>query len=165
MNNLDSQILRDIGAVARSVQSISDIHFRRLKLQKGQFIFLTRICEYPGINLIELSLLLRVDKTTTTKAVNKLIEICYVQKERDESDQRAWRLFPTANALTIYAEVIAAENQLIGFCFNGFSHQEKSAVSQLLARMRDNISHEWRSQKNVQGGKKNEELGNSGIRR
>ena len=156
MNHLDSQILRDIGAVARSVQSISDIHFRRLTLQKGQFIFLTRICEYPGINLIELSLLLRVDKTTTTKAVKKLIEISYVQKERDESDQRAWRLFPTERALNTYTEVISAENQLIRYCFNGFSDQEKNVASQLLARMRDNISHEWRSQKNVQGGKKNE---------
>ena len=89
MSNLNSEILRDIGAVSRSVQAISDIHFRRLNLQKGQFIFLTRICEHPGINLIELSLLLRVDKTTTTKAVQKLIEVNYVQKERNESDQRA----------------------------------------------------------------------------
>ena len=154
MNLLDSQILRDIGAVARSVQSISDTQFRRLNLQKGQFIFLTRICEHPGINLIDLSQLLRVDKTTTTKAVKKLIEISYVKKERDESDQRAWRLFPTEKALNTYAKVIAAENQLIGYCFNGFSEPEKSAASQLLARMRDNISHEWRLQKNVQGGKK-----------
>jgi DNA-binding MarR family transcriptional regulator len=153
MSNLDSEILRDIGAVSRSVQAISDIHFRRLNLQKGQFIFLTRICEHPGINLIELSLLLRVDKTTTTKAVQKLIEVNYVQKERHESDQRAWRLFPTENALRSYTEVIAAENQLIGYCFNGFTDCEKSEASHLLARMRDNISHEWKSQKNAQGGK------------
>lgn len=153
MSQLNSQILRDIGAVARSVQSISDLHFRRLSLQKGQFIFLTRICEYPGINLIELSVLLRVDKTTTTKAVQKLIDTNYVQKERHESDQRAWRLFPTEKALTTYTEVIAAENQLIEYCFKGFSDREKNAAGQLLARMQDNISHEWKSQKNVQGGK------------
>lgn len=153
MSNLVSEILRDIGAVSRSVQAISDIHFRRLNLQKGQFIFLTRICEYPGINLIELSLLLRVDKTTTTKAVQKLIEVNYVQKERNESDQRAWRLFPSEKALRSYTEVIAAENQLIGYCFNGFTDCEKSEASHLLARMRDNISHEWRSQKSAQGGK------------
>lgn len=153
MSNLDSEILRDIGAVARSVQAISDIHFRRLNLQKGQFIFLTRICEHPGINLIELSLLLRVDKTTTTKAVQKFIEANYVQKERHEYDQRAWRLFPTEKALRSYTEVIAAENQLIGYCFNGFTDSEKSEVSHLLSRMRDNISHEWKSQKNAQGGK------------
>ncbi len=153
MSNLNSEILRDIGAVARSVQSISDIHFRRFNLQKGQFIFLTRICEHPGINLIELSFLLRVDKTTTTKAVQKLIEINYVQKERDESDQRAWRLFPTEQALSTYAEVIASENELIGYCFDGFSDREKSDASRLLARMRDNIGRAWKSQKTIQGGK------------
>ena len=144
MKKLDSEILRDIGAVARSIQSISDIQFRQLRLQKGQFIFLTRICEIPGINLIDLSNLLRVDKTTTTKAVQKLIEAGYIRKEQDISDQRVWRLYPEEPALHSYTQVIAAENQYIFHCFQGFSAQEKKAVSILMSRMRDNIECEWK---------------------
>ncbi len=144
MSKLDSEILRDIGAVARSIQSISDIQFRQLRLQKGQFIFLTRICEFPGINLIDLSNLLRVDKTTTTKAVQKLIEAEYIRKEQDVSDQRVWRLYPEDLALQSYVQVIAAENQYIAHCFQGFSSQEKKDAGNLLARMRDNIECEWK---------------------
>ena len=147
MKKLDSEILRDIGAVARSIQSISDIMFRQLHLQKGQFIFLTRICEHSGINLIELSYLLRVDKTTTTKAVQKLIEAGYVRKERDGTDQRAWRLFPAEQANQCYARVIAAENRFIAQCFDGFKPVERAVVSELVARMRDNIECEWKRQK------------------
>ena len=149
MKELDSEILRDIGAVSRSIQSISDILFRRLQLQKGQFIFLTRICEHAGINLIELSHLLRVDKTTTTKAVQKLIQANYVRKERDKSDQRAWRLFPTEQAMQCYEKVIATENQFIAQCFSGFNPKEKAVVSELLARMRDSIESEWKRQKRI----------------
>jgi DNA-binding MarR family transcriptional regulator len=147
MKKLDSEILRDIGAVARSVQSISDILFRQFHLQKGQFIFLTRICETRGISLIELSNLLRVDKATSTKAVQKLIQAQYVIKERDESDQRIWRLFPTEQALQCYEQVIAAENHFIAQCFSDFTLREKTVVSELVARMRDNIEHEWKRQK------------------
>lgn len=32
--------------------------------------------------------MLKVDKTTTTKAVQKLIELGYINKEQDESDKR-----------------------------------------------------------------------------
>ena len=149
MEKLDWEILRDIGAVARSIHSISDIQFRQLQLQKGQFIFLTRICECPGINLIELSQVLRVDKTTTTKAIQKLIKTAYVRKERDATDQRIWRLFPTERALHSYSVVIAAENQYIAHCFAGFSETEKMTVSSLLARMRDNISREWKRTKKI----------------
>ena len=157
MEKLDSEILRDVGAVARSIHSISDIQFRQLQLQKGQFVFLTRICECPGINLVELSQTLRVDKTTTTKAIQKLIEAAYVRKERDEADQRSWRLFPTEQALRSYNVVIAAENQYISYCFSGFSEDEKKIVCNLLARMRDNISREWKRIKKIPptaGGKK-----------
>ncbi len=157
MEKLDREILRDIGAVARSIHSISDIQFRQLQLQKGQFVFLTRICECPGINLVELSQALRVDKTTTTKAIQKLIEAAYVRKERDEADQRIWRLFPTEQALSNYSVVIAAENQYISHCFYDFSEDEKEIVCSLVARMRDNISREWKRIKKIPptaGGKK-----------
>ena len=156
MSNLDSEILRSIGAVARSIQSISDIQFRALHLQKGQFVFLTRICECPGINLVTLSNLLRVDKTTTTKVIQKLIEVEYVRKERDESDQRSWRVFPTERALHSYTQVIAAENQFIAYCFKGFTLHEKNEVGKLVARMQDNIGCEWKHLKKitpVAGGK------------
>lgn len=149
MSELDSEILRDIGAVARSIQSISDIQFRQLHLQKGQFVFLTRICEHAGINLIDLSHMLRVDKTTTTKAVQKLIEAGYVRKEHNEADRRAWRLLPTEQALHVYTRVIAQENRFISQCFQEFTPMEKRAVSKLVAHMRDNIESEWKRLKKV----------------
>ena len=72
MTKLHNDLLRDIGTLARTIHYLHDLHFKELALQRGQFIFLTRICENTGINQNDLSLLLKVDKSTTAKAVQKL---------------------------------------------------------------------------------------------
>lgn len=69
---LKSEILREIGALSRSIHSINDAALRTYGLQRGQFPFLTRICESPGITPTQLAAALRMDKTTTTKAEPRL---------------------------------------------------------------------------------------------
>ena len=62
MTKLHNDLLRDIGTLARTIHYLHDLHFKELALQRGQFIFLTRICENTGINQNDLSLLLKVDR-------------------------------------------------------------------------------------------------------
>ena len=145
---LNSDILREIGALSRCINSINDVKFKEINLQKGQFTFLTRICENHGINLIDLSNLLKVDKTTTTKAVQKLIEAGYIHKERDAVDKRIWRLYPMEKAQEVYAFIIDEENRSIEICLNNFTSEEKDLVNNLVKKMRENIENHWREIKN-----------------
>ena len=146
---LDNYILREVGMLSRCIHTISDIKFRELDLQKGQFIFLTRVCENPGINQIDLSNLLKVDKTTTAKAVQKLIDTGYIRKTRDDLDKRMWRLYAEKKGLEIYPLVIAEENRNIAVCFTDFTEKEKESVQQLVKKMRQNIENNWKTLKNV----------------
>ena len=139
MSCLKSNLLREIGAVARCIQFISDVKYREFKLQRGQFIFLTRICEQPGINLIDLSNILKVDKTTTTKAIQRLISKEYVQRRRDNKDKRMWHLYPTEKAVAIYPLIIDEENRNIDVCLSGFSQEERVIVHRLVKKMSENI--------------------------
>lgn len=152
IDGLKNQILREVGAVARCIHTLADVKYRQINLQRGQFTFLTRICEHPGVNLAELSALLKVDKTTTTKAVQKLMAAGYVRRERDAVDKRMWRLVPSEKALDVYPVVIAEENRSIDICFAGFSDAERAAALSLLGRMRANIEKEWLEQKKGGGG-------------
>lgn len=133
--------------LARCIQSISDIKYREINLQRGQFIFLTRICESPGVNLIELSNILKVDKATTTKVVQKLIKEDYVLRERYEADKRGWHLYPSVRAQEVYQYIIQEENRNIEMCFTGLSFEEQDVVFQLLKRMRINIEQNWKEVK------------------
>jgi DNA-binding MarR family transcriptional regulator len=147
ISKLKNEVLREVGMLARCIQSISDIKYREIRLQRGQFIFLTRICECPGINLIELSNILKVDKATTTKAIQKLMEENYVLRERNSTDKRMWHLFPSSIAQEIYSYIIQEENRNIESCFNGFSSEERDTVYQLLKRMRENVEQDWKELK------------------
>jgi DNA-binding MarR family transcriptional regulator len=139
MTTLNSTILRDIGAIARTVQSRSDVAYRAIGLQKGQFVFLTRICEHPGLNQNQLSDLVRVDKTTTTKAVQKLETLGYIDKETDAADARSRRLSPTDKALDIYEFLIADENAVLDRCLAGLEDEEVRIAADLLSRLRKNL--------------------------
>ncbi len=149
--SLKNDVLREVGALARCIWSIHDIVFRGLGLQRGQFVFLTRVCEHPGVNLAELSALLKVDKTTTTKAVQKLLAEGYVERRRDDVDGRMWRLVPTARALGLYPRLIAEENRCLDICLAGFVGGERAAAESLLRRMRGNIEQEWQAMKTGRG--------------
>ena len=141
---LKNHILREIGALSRCINSINDLKFKEINLQKGQFTFLTRICENPGINLIDLSNLLKVDKTTTTKAVQKLIEAGYIYKKRDDADKRIWRLYPQNNALDLYSFIIDEENRSVETCLSSFTREEKELAYSLVKKMRENIENHWK---------------------
>lgn len=146
--NLDSYILREVGTLSRSIQSISDIKFKEINLQRGQFVFLTRVCENPGINQIDLSSILKVDKATTTKAIQKLIAEGYISKERDMKDKRMWRIYPTDKAKGVYPFIIEEENRNITSCFSAFTENEKQLAFSLVKKMRENIEEDWKKHKN-----------------
>jgi DNA-binding MarR family transcriptional regulator len=81
MEKLEPKALRFVGLLSRTINSRSDFKYKQLGLQKGQYMFLTRVCENPKINLVDLSNMLKVDKATTTKAIKKLIDIGYINKK------------------------------------------------------------------------------------
>lgn len=92
---MDKEILREIGQIYRAVNSFCDYVMKSINLEKGQYQFLTRIKENPGINQKSLSSLLLVDKTTTAKAVNKLVDKGYINKKIDQIDKRNSNLYLT----------------------------------------------------------------------
>lgn len=43
-----TDILREIGMIARALDSISNIEFKELSLTRGQYLYLVRVCENPN---------------------------------------------------------------------------------------------------------------------
>ena len=61
----------------------------------GQFPFLMRLYREDGINQESLSDYLKIDKGTTARAIQKLVDEGYVFRQRDEKDRRSYRVFLT----------------------------------------------------------------------
>lgn len=67
-----TDILREIGMIARALDSISNIEFKELDLTKGQYLYLVRICENPGVIQEKVAEMIKVDRTTAARAIKKL---------------------------------------------------------------------------------------------
>ncbi|OOM76195.1 MarR family protein [Clostridium puniceum] len=143
MKKLEFKVLRFVGTLSRAINSKADFKYKQFNLQKGQYMFLTRVCENPGINFVDLSNMLKVDKTTTTKAVKKLIDIGYLNKQQHEKDKREYKLTPTKKALKVYEFIIEEESKQLKISFKGFSEEEKKMAARLIKRMSENIEEYW----------------------
>lgn len=140
---LTSTLLRDLDNLIREIHTIYEANFKSYSLQKGQFAYITRVCENEGINLAELSFRLKVDKTTTTKAAQKLINSGFIIKVQDDLDRRVWHLYPTNKTRELYSQIIGEKNRVLELCFSGFSDNERNQFAGLVAKMLINIAGEW----------------------
>ncbi|PFV82901.1 MarR family transcriptional regulator [Bacillus sp. AFS059628] len=136
-------ILREIGMIARALDSISNIEFKEYDLTKGQYLYLVRICENPGIIQEKLSEMIKVDRTTTARAIKKLEMNGFIEKKEDEHNKKIKRLFPTEKGRNVYP-FIKRENEYSNtVALENFSEKEVETVFNLLQRVRKNIEKDW----------------------
>ena len=99
------KILRSIATISRCITYIRGRQFKSLGLNQGQHAFLTRVMENHGINQEEVSYMLKVDKTTSAKALNKLQAKGFITKKRSLIDKRMYNLYPAKELIRIYPEI------------------------------------------------------------
>lgn len=128
-----------MGAIARTLHTRNDGRFGSLGLQKGQFVFLTRLWENPGVTVVRLARLARVDQTTATKAVQKLEAQGYLTRTPDPDDGRSHTLWPTDQAREAYEVIVAAENADLAEGLQGLTDDQRRALLDLLVRVRENL--------------------------
>lgn len=76
-----TDVLRDIGKIARALDSIANIEFKDFQLSKGQYLYLIRISENPGIIPDKLAEMIKVDRTTAARAIKKLEGKGFIEKK------------------------------------------------------------------------------------
>ncbi|MCZ8533239.1 MarR family winged helix-turn-helix transcriptional regulator [Psychrobacillus psychrodurans] len=146
-------VLREIGMIARALDSISNIEFKEYDLTKGQYLYLVRICENPGIIQEKLAEMIKVDRTTASRAIGKLEINGFIDKRDDKNNQKIKKLYPTEKGENVYP-FIKKENDYSNMkALVGFSESEIEIISNLLQRVRKNIEIDWEYVK--KGNKRN----------
>ena len=138
------EILREIGMIARALDSISNIEFKEYELTKGQYLYLVRICENPGIIMEKLIDLIKVDRATAARAIKKLEKKGFIEKKFDEHNKKNKKLFPTDTGKKIYPSIIKENKYSNNVALKGFSEKETEILADLLQRMRKNIDNDWK---------------------
>ncbi|PSL36329.1 MarR family transcriptional regulator [Planomicrobium soli] len=137
------EILREIGMIARALDSISNIEFKEFDLTKGQYLYLVRICENPGIIQEQLLELIKVDRSTATRAIQKLETNGFVEKKEDLNNKKIKKLFPTEKGKAVYPFIIRENDHSNLIALDGFSEKEAETAFSLLQRIRKNVEKDW----------------------
>jgi len=147
------EILREIGMIARALDLISNIEFKKYDLTKGQYLYLVRICENPGIIQEKLAELIKVDRTTAARAIMKLECNGFIEKKDDPSNKKIKKLFPTEKGKTVYPFIKRENDYSNRIALSGFSNSEAETIFNLLQRVRKNVEKDWEFVK--KGNKRN----------
>ncbi|MGH2319541.1 MarR family winged helix-turn-helix transcriptional regulator [Planococcus sp. SE5232] len=141
------EILREIGMIARALDSISNIEFKEFNLTKGQYLYVVRICENPGIIQAQLLELIKVDKSTATRALQKLEMNGFIEKKDDPHNKKNKHLYPTEKAQAVYPIIKRENAHSNDIALSGLSEKEAETAFDLLQRIRKNVEKDWESVK------------------
>lgn len=136
-------ILREIGMIARALDSISNIEFKEYDLTKGQYLYLVRVCENPGIIQEKLAEMIKVDRTTAARAIKKLELHGFIEKKEDQHNRKIKKLFPTEKGKHVYPFIQREHDYSNRVALEGFSESEAEAMFNLLQRVRKNVEKDW----------------------
>ncbi|NQX44095.1 MarR family transcriptional regulator [Paenibacillus tritici] len=137
------EILREVGMIARSLDSISNIEFKQYDLTRGQYLYLVRICENPGIIQEKLAEMIKVDRTTAARAVKKLELNGFIEKNDDQHNKKIKRLIPTDKGQAVYPLIKRENDYSNSVALSGFSESEAETLVNLLQRVRSNVEKDW----------------------
>ena len=106
----------------------------------GQFPFLMRLYREDGINKKSLSDYLKIDKGTTTRAIQKLVDEGYVFRLRDEKDKRSYRVFLTENGKKLEPEMKKIVSEWEDILFSSFDDNQRREIKNALGIMFENVA-------------------------
>ena len=148
-----AEILREIGMIARALDSIANIEFKEYDLTRGQYLYLIRICENPGIIQEKLADMIKVDRTTASRAIKKLEANGFIEKRADAANRKIKRIFPTEKGKAISPNIRRENEHSERVALQGLSEEEATVLSGLLQTVRKNVEGDWEYVK--KGNKRN----------
>ncbi|EOL42671.1 MarR family winged helix-turn-helix transcriptional regulator [Enterococcus phoeniculicola] len=138
-----SELLREIGMISRALEDISNKEFKELHLNKGQYVYLARIVEHPGIINDSLAECTRSDRTSVAKSVKNLEKEGLVRKESDVENKKIRRLYATNKGVDLYQILAREERYSEKKAIAGLTIKEQNQLLSLLKHVNQNVTDDW----------------------
>ena len=131
-------------AVYRNMQLLVGSRLCDVDISTGQYDFFYVIARHEGATQTQISAWLRVGKSTTAKAVKRLVAKGYVEKRKNERDGRVDHLYLTERGRAIAPRMAELFRENIAVSLRGLSEAEEAQLLALLARVLENLVAENR---------------------
>ncbi len=128
-----------ISIIYRHSMMHANEQLKRYKITGSQLIFFIAIVDMAGITQEELSDYLKINKSTTTKAIKSLEKNGYINRIISKKDARAYNLYPTKKATELRKKIRDLAFEWDNILIEGFNEQEKKHIYKLIELMADNV--------------------------
>jgi DNA-binding MarR family transcriptional regulator len=122
--------------VARLMRSSFDRRVRRIGLTRSQWQVLGLLFHRPGISQSELAEMLEVERATAGRMIDRMEAKRWVVRRPDAADRRINRLYLTAEAEGVQAEMGRIAEQLLDDAMALLDPGEREALGDMLDRMK-----------------------------
>ncbi|SKC69542.1 MarR family winged helix-turn-helix transcriptional regulator [Maledivibacter halophilus] len=136
------ELIEQIGSIFsrlyRKRMEIISRELKHLKITTNQSIHLVNINRYPGLNQMELSNILSIDKATVSKTLRNLEKRGFVNKVLDDDDRRYYKLFLSDKGVMIVNKIKIVLEDIWIQNLNEISKEERIAFLNTLNKIYEN---------------------------
>jgi MarR family transcriptional regulator for hemolysin len=125
-----------ISDVARMMRSAFDRRVRRLGLTRSQWLVLSLLHRRPGVSQSELAEMLEVERAAAGRMIDRLERRNWLVRRPDPIDRRINRLYLTAEAEAVQAEMGGIAVELLDDAMASLAAGERAALGDMLERMK-----------------------------
>lgn len=131
---------RHISYIHRNFHSHMHHELEQFHLGSGQFHFLMILYKKDGVNQETLAEKLKIDKSTSARAIKKLEENDYVIRKRDVQDRRNYNIYLTKKAKKLHPTIKQILKKWTKQLLIDFSEEEVIQLYSFLERMEQNTT-------------------------
>ena len=127
--------------ILRSAQVHLDKLLEEYALSSGSYPYLLMLRGNEGISQNKISEEIGCDKAMSARTITKLINLGYIDRNKDEDDSRAYKLYLTQKANLIIPKVLAQIHKLSKLITKDLNEDEKRTTIDSLSKVLNSIKN------------------------
>ena len=125
--------------VARLIRTVFDRRVRDMGLTRAQWLVLTRVYRRPGVSQTELADMLEIDRASAGRMIDRMERAGWVERRADDVDRRINRLFLTAVARRVHAEMWQVAVATVDDALSALTAEERAQFSDLTGKVKGRL--------------------------
>lgn len=129
--------LKWLAKITRDYNKELDRELAPLQLNSSNYYFIVKIHDHDGLAQEKLITLTRLNSSNVTRTTQKLIDLGFVTKEKNDQDRRGFLLTLTDEGKTVYTEVIEKVDRAQANFLSSLTSEEQETFEELLGKLSD----------------------------
>jgi len=127
--------------ILRNTQTHLDKVLKEYELSSGSYPYLLKLRGNEGISQNKISEEIGCDKAMSARTITKLIYLGYIDRNKDEADSRAYKLYLTQKAKVIIPKVLDQIHKLVELITKDLNEDEKKITMDSLNKILNNMKN------------------------